>query len=766
MAFAGQQGQQGRHAVSKLTCLAAVAALAFMSVSQRALAAGPSDDGSTSNRIETGAGSPAPTATPTGSTVTPPAGSAAQVAQATPGANAATTDTPATQSTAAPKPGEPIMLEPIQVSGSWLGSGLQNSVKTFAGARTVVDKTEIEDSGATSIGDVLRRVPGVQSTDNSGTAGSAVSLNIGVRGLTGRYTPRSTVLLDGIPLAVAPYGQPQLSFAPISLGNIESIDVVRSGGAVRYGPQNVGGVINFQTRSIPSGPGLTADASVRENIYTQGGGSNTTYNTFLGTQLDNGLGVALLYSGETGRDWREGSNERVNDLQLKYRYELTPTSEIYGKFSYYDVMSRTPGGLTVAQYNADPFQNTRPTDYWSGERKAFDIGYVNTIADDKEFEIRTFYNSSNRSSVLINSANTQLQYQPRDYTTLGVEPRYTQRFSLGPVVNDVTVGYRYVRERGDDNSYNQVIATGRFTPNVRFDNATDASAAYIDDRIAFGKWRLTPGIRYEHIDSTRLNEALNQTYETLNNKPLPSVNLSYLWNSSLTLFTDYSTSFGPVQNLQLNSQSATNPLQPELAKTFELGARWTSRSLHAEITAFNMRFDNQILQIAGVVPATFENIGATHHQGIETAIDYAFKEGLLRGFDLYANFTFTKAIQESGATAGNDVPFYSRVTDTMGAKYETGPWTFNLSTTHQSSQFSDTANTVAESPDGSNGRVPGFRVWDIQADWKIPGWKRTSITAGINNLADTRYYTRNVDGNAGRMVGAPRMVYVQGHFTY
>ena len=36
-----------------------------------------------------------------------------------------------------------------------------------------------------------------------------------------------------MPLAVAPYGQPQLSFAPTSLSNIESIDVVRGGGAVR-----------------------------------------------------------------------------------------------------------------------------------------------------------------------------------------------------------------------------------------------------------------------------------------------------------------------------------------------------------------------------------------------------------------------------------------------------------------------------------------------------------------------------------------------------
>ncbi|MFL9871786.1 TonB-dependent receptor family protein [Paraburkholderia megapolitana] len=662
---------------------------------------------------------------------------------------------------------EPVMLDSIVVSGDWLGTGLHNSVKSFAGARTVVNKEAINQSGATSIGDVLRRIPGVQATDNSGTAGSAVSLNVGVRGLSGRYTPRSTVLLDGIPLAVAPYGQPQLSFAPVSLGNIESIDVVRSGGAVRYGPQNVGGVINFRTREIPSKPGLTADASVRENIYTSGGGSNTVYSTFLGTQLDSGLGLALLYSGMTGRDWRAGSDERVNDLALKFRYELSPTSEFYGKFSYYDVKSRTPGGLTVAQYNADPFQNTRPTDYWNGERKAVDLGYVNTLSANQEFEVRAYYNESYRSSTLIDTTGKVLQNQPRNYNTLGIEPRFTQRFSLGPTKNDVTLGYRYIRERGDDNINNLIRATGVTVPVSRFDNATDAHAFYIDDRIAYGRWRLTPGVRFEHIESTRRNDVLNQTYETNNNKPLPSVNLSYLWNSSLTLFTDYSTSFGPVQNIQLNSQSATNPLRPELAKTYEVGARWTSKRIHAELSAFNMRFDNQIIQIPGIVPVTFQNIGATRHQGVETAIDYAFAEdSVLRGLDLYANFTYTKAIQESGATSGLDVPFYSRFTDTLGVRYATHGWTFNVSSTHQSAQYSDTANTVAETPDARIGRIPGFRVWDVQADWKIPGWKGSSLTLGINNIADKRYYTRNVDGNAGRMVGAPRMVYAQGHFVY
>ncbi|TPQ32931.1 TonB-dependent receptor family protein [Cupriavidus pinatubonensis] len=653
------------------------------------------------------------------------------------------------------------VLDTVQVTGNWLGTGLQNSVKTFPGARTVVGEEQIEQSGASSISDVMRRIPGVQSTDNSGTSGSAISLNIGVRGLTGRYSPRSTVLLDGIPMAVAPYGQPQLSFAPVSLGNIDSIDVVRSGGAVRYGPQNVGGIINFNTRPIPTSPGITGDASIRENIYTEGGGSNTQYNAFVGTTLDSGLGLAVLYSGMTGREWRKGSDDDVNDLAVKFAYDINNTSQVYGKVSYYDVRSRTPGGLTVAQYNADPFQNTRPNDYWSGNRTAFDLGYVNTISGNQEFEIRTFFNESYRQSTLQQSA-TVIAHQPRNYTTFGIEPRYTQRLALGPTTHDITVGYRYIRERGDDNAFNQNPRTGVVGPTTTFDNATDAHAVYIDDRIAVGNWRIVPGVRFEHIDTTRQQRGTTTQFDSMNNKALPSINVSYLVNNAWTVFTDYSTSFGPVQNTQLNSQTPSNPLQPEVARTFEVGTRWTDNRIKAELTAFKIKFDNQIQQVPGLFPATFQNIGATDHDGVETAIDYTFdRASVLGGLNVYANYTYTRAIQKSGATAGMDVPFYSRNTDTIGARYNWRNWTFNASTTHQSAQYSDLANTIAESADGSVGRIPGFRTWNLQAMFTVPQWKRTDITIGINNLFDKRYYTRTTDSNAGRLVGAPRMVYIQ-----
>ena len=114
----------------------------------------------------------------------------------------------------------PLELGPVavQVVGDWLGDADAAVVQNHPGARTVVRREAMVEQGAMNVRDVLRNVPGVQVQENNGTGGSDISLNVGVRGLTSRLSPRSTVLIDGVPAAFAPYGQPQLSMAPISQG--------------------------------------------------------------------------------------------------------------------------------------------------------------------------------------------------------------------------------------------------------------------------------------------------------------------------------------------------------------------------------------------------------------------------------------------------------------------------------------------------------------------------------------------------------------------
>jgi len=650
-------------------------------------------------------------------------------------------------------------METVQVNGNWLGSGLKNA-RNFPGARTVVKREDIDELGASSISDVLRTVPGVQITDNSSSAGSAISLNIGVRGLDGRFSPRSTVLLDGIPLAVAPYGQPQLSFAPVSLANIDSIDVVRGGGAVRYGPQNVGGIINFKTRAIPDAD-VTGDATVRVNHYDSGN-TSTQYSAFVGGRVDDSLGLALMYSGLDGKGERQNSRNKVNDVALKFSYRLTPGAEVYGKLSYSDAKADVPGGLTAAQYAQDPQASYRHLDLWSGSRKGIDLGYINTLSDSREVEVRTWYNDSDRRSQLANGqdgAATSVNVQPRTYQVTGFEPRLTQRLVWGGVRNDVTVGYRYMRERSHETSATVKLSDGTVSIARASDASTDAHALYVDDQIAWNKWRITPGLRYEHIDLERTNLVTPFVSEDKNSKALPSLNVSYLLNREVTLFANYTTSFGSIQHLQLNLQASTDSLKPETAHTTELGARYAGQQWQLEGTLFNLDFDNQIVFV-NTAPLYYQNLGKTRHQGIETRAEYRF-DGKLSGLSTYATYAYTKAEQRQGQYAGNDVPFYSRNVNTEGLRYKLGHWRFDVNSTYQSKQYADSANTVAESADGSLGTIAAYRLWNTNVTWAIPGQERLELQAGVNNLTNKANFTRTTDTNLGKLPGASRTMFVQ-----
>ena len=173
-------------------------------------------------------------------------------------------------------------LDSVTVTGNWLDGDMSNAEKVLEhpGARTIVERERVQESGATTLREALRLVPGVQVQDSNGTGGSDISLNLSVRGLTARLSPRSYILQDGVPISYAPYGQPQLSLAPVALGNLDSIDVVRGAGSVRYGPQNVGGIINFNTRAIPKT--FAGEVSVGTEIYGHGGNVKTTPSLFVG----------------------------------------------------------------------------------------------------------------------------------------------------------------------------------------------------------------------------------------------------------------------------------------------------------------------------------------------------------------------------------------------------------------------------------------------------------------------------------------------------
>lgn len=659
-----------------------------------------------------------------------------------------------------------IELGASTVVGDWLGEAAQTDVFEHPGARDVIRREDFERQGATSARDVLNRIPGVNAPENNGTGSHDMAMNFGIRGLNPRLATRSTVLMDGIPVPFAPYGQPQLSFAPVSMGNMDAVDVVRGGGAVRYGPQNVGGIVNFVTRAIPDAPTVKAGFQTQTSPSSSHDGFKTTGNVLAGGTADNGLGGALLYSGTRGGDWREHSDTRIDDLILKGNYSIDDANSVHAMAQYYEGEADMPGGLSTAAYKADPYQSTRPNDKFWGRRTLVNVGY-RYQQERREFTVNSFFTKTLRSGYL--DQGTFLSLSPREYWVRGIETRFSQGFDLGNTTHEVGVGYRYINEAGHELRYRTPIAANQLpTTNSRNDRdtrgETEAHAFFIDDKIDIGKWTFTPGIRYEMIEQQQTNLLTHVKYKGDYNTPLPALNVLYHVNDSWNLYANTEGSFGSVQYSQMPNRVSGGEVKPEKARTWELGTRYDNGNLRAEIGAFLINFNNQYdsNQTTDTVIAR----GKTRHQGIEASVNYALEgvSPILSGFDVYATYAYVDAtIREEGPNKGNRVPFSSKNKGTLGIGYTQGPWKANLDSSYQTDQFADNANTRAESADGSTGKIPGYMVFSSRVGYDFgPQLADLNVAVGVKNILNHEYFTRSFDdNNKGKYVGEPRTVYLQ-----
>lgn len=656
-------------------------------------------------------------------------------------------------------------LPTLTVVGDWLGSAEQAMVFEHPGARDVIRREQIDEQGATRVRDVLNRIPGVYAPENNGTGGQDLALNVGIRGLNPRLASRSTILMDGIPVPFAPYGQPQLSLAPVSLGNMDAVDVVRGGGAVRYGPQNVGGIINFVTKAIPKD--YTAKVNVQTEMSSHSSNNGkTTADAIIGGTTDNGLGGAVLYSGVRGSDWRDHSGTTIDDVILKGNYQIDATQKVTGMIQHYEGRADMPGGLSVADYAKDPFQSTRPYDSFWGRRTLVTAGYSYTPDATKEFTVNAFYTSTLRSGYLEQGSNITLS--PRRYWVKGIETHYSQAFNLGQVHHEIGVGHRYINEQSNELRYKASTSLGILpTEASPYDRdtrgGTNANAFYLDDRIDVGNWTITPGIRYEMIRSRQMDNFNHLRYQGDYNTALPALNVLYHMNNAWNIYANTEGSFGAIQYSQMTQAVKDGNITPEKARTWEVGTRYDDGDLQAEIGAFLINFNNQYdsNQQTGEVIVR----GKTRHQGIESSLAYnlgAFDERL-RGLKTYLNYTFVDATIRNGvANYGNQVPFSPKQKALLGVSYQTGQWTWDGHAQLMSSQYADNANTEAESTDGSKGKIPGYSVFGVSGRYQF-GTKATSpaIGVGIDNVFDRRYFTRSDDNNKGKYVGEPRTVYIR-----
>jgi len=113
-------------------------------------------------------------------------------------------------------------------------------------AISVITKEDIEASGATTIADLLRMVPGMNVVIVSPFVTSITS-RLGFTGENQHYL----VLIDGREANEELVGMTFFETQPIALEDIERIEVIRGPASSLYGANSLAGVVSITTRSIP-----------------------------------------------------------------------------------------------------------------------------------------------------------------------------------------------------------------------------------------------------------------------------------------------------------------------------------------------------------------------------------------------------------------------------------------------------------------------------------------------------------------------------------
>ena len=172
---------------------------------------------------------------------------------------------------------------------------------------TVLTRDDIRRYGITSFSDILRNVPGVDVISMS-----PADRNLSIRGFNGLTSGKILSLVDSRPIYLDFYGETLWESLPVSISEIERIEVIRGPGSALYGANAFDGIVNIITDSASAALGTKMIANVDQ------------FGTLSGSVIHGGGIGHLAYKASAGWDrtsgWDEkntGENNRFNG-RLQY----------------------------------------------------------------------------------------------------------------------------------------------------------------------------------------------------------------------------------------------------------------------------------------------------------------------------------------------------------------------------------------------------------------------------------------------------------------
>ncbi|SIS03782.1 vitamin B12 transporter [Aquipseudomonas alcaligenes] len=220
---------------------------------------------------------------------------------------------------------------------------------------TVFTRADIERLQPASVSDLLRRVPGVQVTDNG--AGSLTSLYI-----RGTKSAQSLVLVDGMRIASASSGDSSLQY--LNVDQIERVEVLRGPRSAVYGADAIGGVVQIFTRRS-AGEGLQpfvrmgygSNASWRRSAGISGGDAQTRFS--LAGSLDETDGIDRTGPSYDSDQDHDGYRNKAFSLSLSHSF----SDSLEAGVNVLDQRGRTEFDNPFGRYDMTTFESVGQEPY-------------------------------------------------------------------------------------------------------------------------------------------------------------------------------------------------------------------------------------------------------------------------------------------------------------------------------------------------------------------------------------------------------------------
>jgi len=542
---------------------------------------------------------------------------------------------------------------------------------------TVITAENMKAHQDTTVQQALQRVTGVTVNEMVPGISSYVKLN---------GDDRVLILVDGQSLANAQgsgYGRGSVDLASLpGIGAIDHIEVTKGSGSVRYGSGAVGGVINIVTkkgdRRESSLDAYTGSWGMHGYTLTDSGRAGAT-SWLVSGSLEQREYYAFPHGANT--DHSRGDIAKKS-LSLRLDQDLTDQTLLTVKAYHQDYHGH---GST---YKADP------AGWYLTANKPIDR-LVNDYSVTYHFKKQTA-----QPGFLRYFNDYQRTYWSNHYFTRTQGLEWQDNWQLGSHQH-VTAGAEWTEDMGTNYEAHYI------------DKKRHNQAFYAEDALTFGKFTVTPGLRWDNSSTYGVHQT-------------PRLAMNYKANKDFNVYTSWGRVFSPPRlndQFYITSTSHGNEnLQPEEGYTQTLGFQYQAgpkTSLEGSI--FHSNLENVIRWNRTSSYSEAENLNEEDKRGFELT----WKQKVNDKWDYEWGYSYIRTKVDKGAGLTFDTTYNQPNGYHAGIHYHSGKWQAGADM------------TAGTGRNDTYYRNNSYVVWNVSASYSPDA--ATTMYVKVNNLNDEAY---------------------------